>query len=491
MRTRLVCLAIATGFVLAPMASLATDVEVEAQLQQMQERMSQMEDRLQATTDQLESANDQVMRQQEVLDRSGIAEDRVGASGLQGFFDRLQIGGWVAGSYNYNWNAPNGETLAGSNTGSTGFAYPFHPDSNSFSLDQFWMELEHPVDESNRAGFRVDMVYGKTGQILSGSGSGSDSFSGSSDQFNLYQGYVQYLAPVGPEGVTFKFGKFATLLGAEVAPTVYNWNITRGNVYNMLQPITQVGVLMEVPLGAGFDAAVGYVNESVSDVDIDLNKNKALTWRLGWTGETLGASFNGTWGSTNGALLGGPYDPRTPGATTNCGGAGVPTCGSLESDKELILDAVVSWDPTESLAFWANADYRTLELDQVDSANTAFSGSSVSAWGGAIAGRYAFTDRFGFALRGEYVRDDDGFFSGLAAGGFATSGVPPKGQEVELYSVTGTFDYDLTEALKVRLEGRYDTANVHKSADRAFNQDKADKYTDDQVVSTVEVIYQF
>jgi hypothetical protein len=114
----------------------------------------------------------------------------------------------------------------------------------------------------------------------------------------------------------------------------------------------------------------------------------------------------------------------------------------------------------------------------------------VSAWGGAIAGRYAFTDRFGFALRGEYVRDDDGFFSALGAGGIAvnSSGRP---QEVELYSVTGTFDYDLTEALKVRLEGRYDTANVHKAADRAFNQNKADKYTDDQVVSTVEVIYQF
>ena len=53
---------------------------------------------------------------------------------------------------------------------------------------------------------------------------------------------MQYLAPIG-DGVTFKVGKFATPIGNEVAQTVYNWNITRGNVYNLLEPIDHIGII--------------------------------------------------------------------------------------------------------------------------------------------------------------------------------------------------------------------------------------------------------
>ena len=59
---------------------------------------------------------------------------------------------------------------------------------------------------------------------------------------DVYQAYVQYLTPFGP---TIKAGKMATWVGSEVAeqtPTVYNFNITRGNVYNLLQPINHYGL---------------------------------------------------------------------------------------------------------------------------------------------------------------------------------------------------------------------------------------------------------
>ena len=32
---------------------------------------------------------------------------------------------------------------------------------DSFALDQVWFEVERPIDEENRAGFRLDTVYGK------------------------------------------------------------------------------------------------------------------------------------------------------------------------------------------------------------------------------------------------------------------------------------------------------------------------------------------
>jgi hypothetical protein len=505
MRKELVCMAIVLGFVLAPMASRADDVQ--DQMQRMEDRMAEMEDRLQATDDQLEAANDVVGRQQEIIDRSGIADQTAGSSGVAAFLDTLELGGWLAGSYFYNFNDPKGENLNGANTGISGFGYPFHPDSNSFQVDQLWFEMERPVTESQRAGFRADFCYGKTCDILSNgreSGIGASyglSNSGSDDQFNLYQAYVQYLAPLG-EGVTFKFGKFAALMGGEVAPTVYNFNVTRGYVYNLLQPINNVGVLGEMELGDGWHGALGLVNENVTDNDVDLNKDKSVIGRIGWAGETLSANLNGSWGSTNGALT----SFGVSGAGTSlCAGAVQPagTICSLESDDETIADLVITWDPTPEFSGWINGTYRTLELSQTKgilngtTGQASTFGSDVSAWGVAAAGRYALNEKLGLALRAEYLNDQDGFFTGLAFLGAATCsggvpcGVPNK--QVELYSLTGTADYSLTEQLMLRGEVRYDTANVDRGSDKIFNGDSGATrdFEDDQITAGVEVIYNF
>jgi hypothetical protein len=473
MRTRFVCLSFGALAWLLPVASSADDVQ--EQLRQMQDRMTQMEDRLQATTDQLDDANDRVERQQELIDRSGLAELRPGTSGLASFLDTLEIGGWVAGSYFYNFNEPNGESLAGANAGATGFAYPFHPDANSFSVDQLWFELERPVDESNRAGFRADITFGKTASVLGSSqGTASDGLSLDETDLEVYQAYVQYLAPIA-EGVTFKFGKFGTTIGTEVAPTIYNWNITRGNVYNLFEPITHVGIIANMPFAEYFDVSLGYVNEDVSDVDIDLNRNKGVLWRLGFTQETFSLAFNGVWGSTNSAL-----------GTTIVGGSAFGE-GALESDKEHIFNLIFTWDPLETFSMWINADYRTVEIEQVDSLEALFPGDSVDGWGVAVAGRAALTERLGLALRGEYVDDQDSFFTRLGTSGFANPGDATK-----IFSVTSTLDYSLTEKLLVRGELRYDVADVQGTNDDAvYQDDEAGEFEDDQMVAGVEVVYKF
>ncbi|MEN8184945.1 MAG: outer membrane beta-barrel protein [Myxococcota bacterium] len=498
MRKRIVCTAIVVGLALAPVVSFADDV------QDQQQQMQALQDRMSSLEDQLGAANDVVSRQQEIIDRSGIADDQSASSGVAAFFDSLEMGGWLAGSYNYNFNDPNGEILGGSNQGATGFAHPFHGDSNSFQVDQLWMEMERPVTESQRAGFRADFVYGKTAEVLNKPGSSSNQ-SGSFEQYNLYQAYIQYLAPVG-EGVTLKFGKMATPIGAEVAPTVYNWNVTRGNVYNLLQPINWVGISAEAELGEGFSLLLGYGNENVADLDVDLNRNKAVIGSLGWSGETVGVTLSGTWGSTNGALLatnGGVYAPPcTPLAST-----GQCTQGSLESDKEIIGDLVVTWDPTADLSLWVDGTWRRVDLNDAGSfagstAKSFFRGSQVSAWGVAAAGRYAVNDRMGVAVRAEYLDDQDSFFTGLAVpGAFTTAGsLAPAGDSTKLYSLTGTVDYSLTEQLVVRGEVRYDLADIDTgnsglpagySRDEVFIGSKAGKLEDDQLTAGVEVIYNF
>src|SRR5512134_11471 len=177
----------------SPSLAAATDTNVEQQLQQMQNRMQQMEDKLQATTDQLESANERVDEQSQLIEQSGLAETRGASNGLPGFLGQITVGGWVSSTYFWNLNHPTDTNradlvgpgvkcsdiggvpgdcggLGGTNQGTNGAFYPLHPDHNSFALDQVWFEVERPIDEENRAGFRLDTVYGKTGALLNGGG---------------------------------------------------------------------------------------------------------------------------------------------------------------------------------------------------------------------------------------------------------------------------------------------------------------------------------
>ena len=70
------------------------------------------------------------------------------------FFCSLEVSGHVAANYFYNFENADGRDNGGINAGGVP-AYPFTPDSNSFTLDQVWIGIERPVSEDERAGFRV------------------------------------------------------------------------------------------------------------------------------------------------------------------------------------------------------------------------------------------------------------------------------------------------------------------------------------------------
>ena len=428
---------------LMPAGAVASDEDVAEQLRLMQERMGQLEDRLEATTDELETANDRLSAQEVVIQQ--VEADQQASSGLAPFLDTLEIGGWLSASYFYNFNDPDGRSLGGSNTG--GFAYPFHPDANSFSLDQFWLWLERPVSEENRAGFRVDLAYGKDAGLLSGDFGAGDGFSG--NDFELYQAYIQYLAPIG-EGVTFQFGKFATLIGAEVVQAPDNFNITRGHVYNLFQPITHTGILASTGV-AGLDVSLGFVNETRSFPanDIDRNKNKAVLWSIGGGGDQFSWSVNGTHGDADSGL-----------------GFDAPA-----GDKETIVDVILSFSPTEQFTTYINADY-------IETENTR-GGADIQGYGVAWASRYAVNERTGVAFRAEYV-DLDNFFG--------------RGSDLEVWGLTGTVDYKLTSDLTVRGEVRYDDISDGGNLfvdDNSFAPGVADFDQDSQITAGVEVIYTF
>ena len=447
-RTAALCSALAL-LVVGPTAG--ANEPMAEQLQRMEERLLQMEDRLQETNAQLQAAESQVAAQSEVLETAGLAEGRGESNGLTDFVNSVDFGGWVAGSYTYNFNGADGSNLGGANNGSVA-AYPFHPDSNSFSLDQFWLEMERPVDGENRAGFRIDLAYGKSPGILSGN-AGPNGVAG--DDFNLYQAYVQYMAPIG-NGVTFQFGKFGTLIGAEVMASPYNFNISRGNVYNLFQPITHTGILASTEI-AGLSLAIGGVNETraFDARDVDLGNGKALLWGLGYEVGDVGLSFAGTWGSAD---------------------SGGSVTGD-SSDDELILDVILSWDPMDNLSTYINADYIQTDNATPDLTTPPAVGSNEDVYGYGIswATRYGITARTGVAMRFEYVHFENVFTSET---------------DLDLWGITGTIDHLLTDSLMLRGEIRYDQGD-DDLGDNIFIDDGPALEEDDQVVMLLEAVYKF
>ena len=535
----------AIALVVSPMAALADD-DVEAKMRAMEARMADLETKLDSAADQLEAANDRLEAQQEVIDQVEVDS----SSGLSAFLDTVEIGGWVSASYFYSWDdvakgrnqpgfqagdrfgtiganpaiapGPSGSVGAGLSPG--GWAYPFHPDTNTFSMDQFWMEIERAVSEENRAGFRADLVYGKTGGILSGTG--ADGTAGSSNDFNLYQAYVQYLAPVG-EGIHFKAGKFATLIGAEVTPTAYNYNITRGHVFNLMQPINHVGILMSMPVGP-VDLSLGWANETRAMTDTDTNRNKAVMGAIGGGGEVFGWQLAGIYGDaartsiTN--VVATPNCGGTSAAVAATNGVGVPagTCPTRPvkaDDKEWIADLILSFSPTENFEAYINATYIETQNGSIPAGlflNSPAGATTVSVddtegWGVAAAGRFGVTERLGLALRAEYVDIEDWLPNQLSSnfnpfmngGGGILSGFTSTASDLEVWGITGTVDYRLSENLTVKVEARYDDVleGTNQSSrqpgsslsdeDLFINGSTGTAGESDQFTTGVEVIYSF
>ena len=468
---------------LAP--SVKAEDETQAQLKAMQDRMQAMEDQLQA-------ANKRVDEQQDLIQRSGLTETRGASSGLPGFLGSIDIGGWVSASYFYNVNDPNDQThgipvpgsttgqtenvprgLANTNVGASGLFYPLTPDHNSFSLDQLWFEIERKISEENRAGFRADILYGTTAALLPGSsfnGNRNNTFNpDSTTSFYVQQAYIQYLAPIG-SGITVKAGKFGDLLGVERAGTIYNWNITRGTVWTLFEPINHVGVSIGGPIGdSGFDWTLAGVN-GFNPNSPDINDGKSVTGHIGWHNDQFAVAANGIWG---------------------------PERFGHDDHESGVANAYIKWNPTERFGMYLNGDYKWIDTD-----------SGAQAWGLSLAGRFGITDRTGIALRAEYAQDhnqDLGFAkSTLGCTSFNGSGATPSFSTlgcgttgIETYGVTLTLDHLLTDQLMIRGEGRYDWIAKDGGKGNEFfengryNIGSTKSMPNDQLVFGVELVYNF
>ena len=395
MRSNMITVATVVTSVLL-MAHAAVADPVQEQLKLMEQRMAEMEDRLQATSTELATAKSTVSQQQGLLSEAGLIEEDEGLDSAGGHFgDLVEISGVAAASFNYRLidEDINGD-LAGGN------ALFRHPDANTFTFDQAFINVNKPSTSESRGGFNLDLAYGDIANQQGGS---------NENEFLLYSAYVSYLAPIG-NGVEIQLGRLGTPLGAEVVQANGNFFVTQGAVFG-LQPVTHTGVSLTTQLTDSIGFTAGVVNEVYNDTFVSTDNDKAYYGQFQFGGDAWGLNVGGIWGDDSGS--------------GSCGGAECETS---------VVDVVLSLDPTENLSVWFNYDW-------AHSSGEDFAGHG-SAHGVSAAGRVGITDTMGLATRVEYVNVED-----TLAG---------TGDDVELITATLTGDKRLTDNLVTRLELRYD-----------------------------------
>jgi len=468
-----------TSLLVAGSAYAGSDTDKE--LAEMRALVKELGQKVDAQQEQLEHQGGLLQDAQKVVREQQQEQEKGALSGVGEFWQAIDVNMSVAGSYAYNFRNPHddipGSSGAGLNAGESGFFYPFHPDHNSFQVDQVWFDIGKETTAESRAGFHATILYGNTASFL-GSGSNLNlvsvsvdtdgdglpdsfravsrrSFNDSTSDYYVHQAFVQYLAPVG-EGVEFTFGKFATPIGAEVADASKNWAITRGNLYNLLQPIDHIGLMASTDIGPVTigAAVVNQINLLTSSPDV--NSDKSYLGRV--------------------AIA--PSDMFSV-ATTVAYGAESPafTVGGGH-DKSGLVDMLANFN-SDAFSAYVNADYAWVE------------GRALAAWGLSIAGQVPLTDVLSAALRLEYLRDQ------TSGAGFATRTsffpILDSAHHSEIYGMTGTLAYEIAENLTIKGEIRWDKVveNTFDGAHEFASRHVSDNGVEDQVVGLGQVVYAF
>jgi hypothetical protein len=239
-----------------------------------------------------------------------------------------------------------------------------------------------------------------------------------------------------------------TPVGAESFFMNENFNVTRGLLW-ALQPVNHTGGYIggdcECGLSWQLGASNGYGN-SMADTDTE----PTFVGSVGYSMDTVGFRLNGVYGGNIDDLLGLASGFGFTGAVPSGAPYTYNTGFERNDDKIGLLDAVLTWDPSDKLSTWVNFDYYWVAKTGQGYAGSpgAYSLADLNIWGIAGAGRYAITEATGFSLRYEYLS-----FNNFGPGNFGTLTQPG---DANMMSVTGTLDHHLTDNLVLSAEGRWD-----------------------------------
>jgi hypothetical protein len=416
-----------------PGAARAADKSLEERVRVIEKKMEQTE---RSTSSEQKSVRQRIEAiEQEVKAAQQSVTDALG----------VEIHGFVAADYNYNFNSPDSRVNR---------IRVFDEDANTFALDQANINLQRNKPEG--VNFYLDLDFGKTAEVVGrftrwsgGSGSGE-----SSNSIELRQAFVRYAIPDLP--LSIQAGKFVTFHGAEIIKSYnnFNYNISSGILFGNSIPFTHTGVLATYTLPSELGSlGAGVVNgwDNVSDN----NDGKSAHAMLTLTPDPMFTfALSGTYG---------------------------PEQSDNGRSKRLMVTPLITVKPIDQLTLIFDYNYgneSNVELDPLGS-GTLVDAPGNKMWQGAAAYVIvAVTDEVQVAVRGEIFDDPDGIRTLFQESGF--------GPGATFWEVTPTVAIKLTEGLTWRAEYRHD-----ESDKRFFDKDERTFTQRGQDTVATELIYAF
>ncbi len=299
---------------------------------------------------------------------------------------------------------------------------------SSFLIDQASMTVGYQPKEG--FGALAQVIAGEDARVLNESSPPL-----SDGNFDVTQAFVQYASGIW----TLQGGKMLTLVGAEVIAPTGNVNVSRSLLF-FGEPLTHTGFRATAAVNDQFSFIVGVNNgwNATSDVNVQKTAEVGMSWipakafaltLQGYFGNEIGPSFDGT---------------------------------------RDIVDFVATWNVNDALTLVLSGDWGQQKnvIDPVALTSTD------AKWSG-VAGyfNYALNSEWRVSVRAEYLRDQDGFISGVSQ---------------NIKEATVTFGYAPTKNFELRLEGRID-----KTPEDYFLKDTNGSITDTQSHVLIEGLYRF
>jgi hypothetical protein len=203
----------------------------------------------------------------------------------------INIYGYIEAGYTYNQRE---NQFKGEINRITPGAFNYQH-TNSVMLNQVSLFIEKKVDSTKAAfdvGGKVWVMYGTDSDVTRSNGmqiyAGMDAFS-PTYQFDFPEAYIDVAVPVN--GLSFRVGKFATLIGNEYLNPTLNPFYSRSWLYAS-EPITQTGVLADWIINPQWEVKAG-VTRGWDQALKDSNGAPDFLGEVVWTAsDTLTATFN-------------------------------------------------------------------------------------------------------------------------------------------------------------------------------------------------------
>ncbi|HCN19071.1 MAG TPA: hypothetical protein DIS73_02095 [Planctomycetia bacterium] len=383
------------------------------------------------------------------------AEDIPKLRGLSESFRGMQFGGYISNYYQYESSNPR----AGDSTALSPKAFTTQVNSFTVQNIELWLYKEAP--DPGDIGFRITLNWGDIarritftrpvyddGLVAQPMGTAPVPGRTGGRQVTFSEGYAMWNIPVG-KGLTVRFGKFSSWMGYEDWESIWNPNFTESYINTDGTPNTATGLGFNYPVTDRFTANYYFKNA----FDTFVNNNKSFTHGLELNYNLPDLAF-----FKNGLItlntLWGPSQPLN------------------DSRWYQIYDLIIQFSPFKKLTLVTEGDWN-LDPTRIAQPSGRLKKDN-NGWGVAQYVIYDYTERLGFAVRGEYFWDQDNLCELSGAGG------------ASLVEVTGTLNLKLRERLMIRPEIRYDKiVNFPNGSSHVWN------HRNNNITAIIGVSYEF